>query len=472
MRICFVQREPFTYFGIMAMSGYLHERGIDADVRIETLERDLVGAVRDSAPDLIGISVMTPEHSWLVSVSARLKKALPDVPIIVGGVHAILYPGEVLKIQTVDYVCTGEGELTLSAFCDAMAAGRLDSGTIAGLAYRRDGLPVVNDRESLLECLSDFTEDREVYYRKYPVLRDDELKQFSASRGCPYSCAFCYNGQLRNIFRDKGRYVRRKEPLHLVEEIKRVRASSGVRSIFFADDLFTLDKAWLREFLPHYRKEIGVQFMCTTRANLMDDETAALLSGAGCHTVSFGVETGNARLRNGVLQKGVSDRDIIRCAGILKRHGLRVQTSNMFCLPGETIDDALETVRLNVRIGTDLVFSALFMPFPDTSLSEYCVRKGYLRKDFSFADLPVSFLSRSILEIPDRERIENVQKCSYFLVRYPWLLGIGEWALRRFGLKKLLFPLLFIGTFLRYKEERRISFINAAAFLWRFRKSW
>lgn len=472
MKVCFVQKAPFAYFGVMALSGYLRKQGISTDVRIATLETDLIGAVMEIKPDVIGLSVMTPEHGWLVAVCDLLKKALPDVPIVVGGVHAMLYSGEVLAIRSVDYVCTGEGELTLSSLCNSLAAGTPDRKAIAGLAYREDGRPVVNERGHLLEDLSGFTEDRELYYQNYPSLRNDGLKQFMASRGCPYSCSFCFNEQLRDLFRSKGRYLRIKQPRHLIDEIKGVRDSSGFASIFFADDLFTLNKPWLREFLPLYREGIGTPFMCTTRADQMDDETAALLAGAGCHTVSFGVETGNEGIRNGVLRKGVRDEDIVRCAGILKKHGIRIQTSNMFCLPGETLEDALDTVRLNIRIGTDIVFSTLFMPFPGTPLAEACIDQGYLPKDFSFQNLPASFLSHSILDLPDKDRIENVQRCSYFLVRYPALLKFGERVIRMARVNAPFYPLIFIGTFLRYKEERKISFAGAVSYLWRFRKSW
>lgn len=472
MKICFVQREPFAYFGVMAISGYLKDRGIETAAVIATLEDDVVSSVKEVCPDIIGISVMTPEHGWLVSISAELKSALPDVPLIVGGVHAILYPAEILAIPSVDFVCAGEGESFLTRFCNELASRTLRPEEILGLAYRKDGSVLVNEREMLTGSLNDFMEDREVYYSRYPALRRDDLKQFVASRGCPYTCSFCFNEQLRNIFRGKGAYVRVKDPDHLIQEIRQVRDSSNMRTIFFADDLFTLNKKWLTEFLPLYRSEIGIPFMCTTRANLMDDEIASLLFESGCHTVSFGVETGSEKIRNTVLLKGVKNEDIERCAAVLKRHGIRIQTSNMFCLPDETLEDAFGTVRLNARIGTDLAFATLFMPFPGTRLASYCIERGYLDKSFSFSDLPISFLSHSILKLPDRVRIENVQRCSYFMIRFPSLQPLGEWLIRTVRWKWLFFPLIFIGTFLRYKEERDISLTGAIRFLWRFRKSW
>jgi radical SAM superfamily enzyme YgiQ (UPF0313 family) len=415
---------------------------------------------------------MTPQHTWLAEVSILIKQWFPGTPVIVGGVHAVLYPEDVLKLPAVDYVCTGEGEIPMASFCLALRDGTLDVAGIRGLGYRGGDAVCINEREDLIPSISGHFEDREIYYSRYPGLRNDELKQFVASRGCPYACSFCFNEQLRDIFHGKGKYIRLKDAGHLLEEIRKVRASSGIGSIFFADDLFTMNKSWLREFLPAYKKEINIPFMCTTRANLMDEEIASLLSEAGCHTVSFGIETGNEQIRNEVLGKRVSDKDIINCAGFLRKYGIRIQTSNMFCLPDETLDDALSTVKLNIKIKADFAFSTLFMPFPGTRLSDYCIQKGYLGKDFSFADLPKSFLNHSILSLQDKDKIENVQKSSYFLIKYPVLLNYFEWIVRRIGATWPFYPLIFLGTFLRYKEERRISFLSAVRFLWRFRKSW
>jgi len=203
----------------------------------------------------------------------------------------------------------------------------------------------------------------------------------------------------------------------------------------------------------------------------MTEDIAIMLKESGCHTVSFGIETGNERIRKEILKKNVTDEDIINCGKILKRNGIRVQTSNMFCLPEETLNDAFSTVKLNIKIKTDFAFSTLFMPFPETNLAKYCIDKGYLGKDFSFEDLPKSFLTHSILTLKEKGKIENVQRGLHFFIRYPFLMRHMEKIIRNFNLDGLFYILLFVGTFLRYKEERKISFFNAIKFLWRFRKS-
>ena len=258
--------------------------------------------------------------------------------------------------------------------------------------------------------------------------------------------------------------MRMKDPEHFVKEIQLVKESAVMKSIFFADDLFTMDKSWLRRFLPLYKEKINIPYMCTTRANLMDEDIARLLRDSGCHTVSFGIETGNERIRKEILKKKITNEEIINCGNILRKNGIRIQTSNMFCLPGETIEDAFDTVRININIKADFTYSTLFMPFPDTNLAKYCIENGYLKEGFSFKDLPKSFLTHSILRLQDRAKIENVQKVSYFLIKYPFILAPTEKLIRNFSFNRLYYALMFIGTFLRYKEERQISFLTQFSF--------
>jgi radical SAM superfamily enzyme YgiQ (UPF0313 family) len=470
MRVCFVQKQAFPYFGVMSLAGSLKSAGIESDSLIANLEEDLIGRLSASAPDLIAFSVLSMEHAWLEKTAAEARAALPDIPIVVGGIHAILYPEAILSLPAVDYVCTGEGEVTLPLLCRVLRDGG-DVGAIRGIGHHAGGRPVLNEREEPIADVGEFREDRTVYYRRYATLKSDEQKQFIASRGCPYECAFCFNRQLHALFPGQGNRVRMKRPAVLIEEIEAVRSISPVGAIFFADDLFASDKGWLRDFVPLYKERIGIPFMCITRADRMDEETAALLKEAGCHTVSFGIESGRERIRREILKKTIGDASIIRCAEALHRNGIRIQTSNMFCLPDETLEDAFETVRLNIRIGADFVYTPLFMPFPGTELAAYCVAHGYLPADFGLRHLPQSFLAHSILDHPDRTRIENLQRIAFFLVRFPGLRRIAEVLVRRVTWPWLYAPFLYLGTVLRYRAERGLSWWGALRFLWRFRRS-
>jgi len=471
MRLCFIQKGAFPYFGIIELAGFLRWKGHESDVVIDDLEDDLVRAVKDARPDMLGISCMSTETSWLAETAKLLHREFPELPLVVGGVHAMLYPEMVMSVEGVTYVCTGDGEETLPALFAALK----DPSTlpdVPGLGYRdAEGRIVFTPRASLYQTIDASLATRDVYYNRYPLLSRDELKQFSSSRGCPFACAFCFNSQLRRLTQGLGTYVRRKSPELFIKEIEATVGTYGVKTIFFADDLFLTNKKWLRQFLALYKERVNVPFMCSVRADSVDEETAKMLGESQCSTITFGLETGNEQLRKNVLQKSVTDEHIRQCAAVLRKNGIKIQSSNMFCIPDETFEDALKTVRMNIEVKVDFAFCTIFMPFPGTPLANYCIEKGLLKKDFDFRDLPKSFLTNSILNIKDRKRLQSVQRCAYFMIRYPILYRPLALLVRLFGNSGLFYPLVFLGTFMRYKEERGISFRAAVRFLWRFRSS-
>ncbi|MDD5072234.1 MAG: radical SAM protein [Candidatus Omnitrophica bacterium] len=469
MKVCFVQKQMFPYFGVMAVSGQLKKRGHETDIVIDVCEKDAVSALNKTKPDLIAFSALSSEHNWLRKLSAGLKRQMPAVPIAVGGVHSILYPEEILALSGVDYVCCGEGESSFAELVDRIAQKKSAAG-IPGIFYKEGGNPVMQDVAPITRELDSFFEDRHLYYEKYPELGKLALKVFMSSRGCPFLCSFCANSYIMEVFKGKGEYIRRKSPQHFVEEIKRVVAEYPTTSLFFADDLFAADIRWLEAFSPLYRKEVSLPYICTARIDLITERLAGLLAGSGCHTVSFGVETGNEQLRREILKKNISNKRIFDGVGIIRKAGIKVQTSNMFCLPGETVDDAVSTIDLNIAGGTDYMFTAVFLPFPKTALAQYCIDKGLLKKDYSFDDMPNSFIQDSVLSLDNKEALLNIHKVAHLCVRFPRAKPFLIYLAKKIKCKQLFLLFWLLGTFIRFKEERKLSLWKTTFYLWEYRR--
>ena len=473
MKLVLIQQYASPSFGVLAIMSYLRYHGVDCEALVWSLEKNPVETLCGLKPDLIGISLMSTEHYWMAEAVKDIRLKLPESKIIVGGIHAVIYPDEVLAVPGVNLVCNSDGEQVLLEICRMMDKGKTDWSSIKGLGYRdENGVVRSTGRADFYNYSAEIIEDRTPYFSRYPVMSKDTVPRFIASRGCPYNCSFCYNGQIQNIFKDSGsKYLRYKDPENLIREISNICKRYSVESIFFVDDLFSANKKWLSQFLEIYKREIGYPFMCTTRANLMTDDMAKMLAEAGCQTISFGIETGNDAIREKILNKKVSDKQIIECGQIARKYGIQVQTSNMFCLPEETLQDAYKTIELNHKTGTHLPFCSLFLPFPNTELADYCIEKGYLKADYSFKDMPKSFLKESVLSLKDKEKIINLQHLSYFFIRHQWLYRNFRWVVRFRIFKPLFFLLYLLSSFLRHKEERRRSYISTFFYAWQFRKT-
>ena len=68
MKLTFVQKQPFCYFGVMSISGFLKQHGYNSDVVITNLEKNYIQALKKTQPDIIGFSVLSTEHKWLKKI--------------------------------------------------------------------------------------------------------------------------------------------------------------------------------------------------------------------------------------------------------------------------------------------------------------------------------------------------------------------------------------------------------------------
>ena len=75
-------------------------------------ESDIKKELLSYSPDVVGISLTTPLLRTSLRVSRLIKSIRGDLKVIVGGVHPSLFPLEMAREESVDYVVFGEGEKT------------------------------------------------------------------------------------------------------------------------------------------------------------------------------------------------------------------------------------------------------------------------------------------------------------------------------------------------------------------------
>ena len=96
----------------------------------------------DSWPDLVGLSLLTPQYSRALSIVRTLKGTLPEAKYRAGGVHTRTLPVQTLREFDLDFVISGEGELTMKEVCESLEAGR-DLCNVKGVGFKNDRGEVV-----------------------------------------------------------------------------------------------------------------------------------------------------------------------------------------------------------------------------------------------------------------------------------------------------------------------------------------
>ncbi|MFH1622511.1 MAG: radical SAM protein [Candidatus Omnitrophota bacterium] len=417
-KIIFLQRLYYEYSGPMIISAVLKSKGHKVDLFIGEKSDYFIEKIKDA--DILAFSTMTGMHQWAIKIASEIKKDR-DILTVFGGPHPTYSP-ELIENPAVDVVCIGEGEQAMLNIADSLD-NKSDIIQIPNLWVKKDGKIYKNDIRPLVEDLDSLPfPDREIYY-KYFCLRTNPHKTFMTTRGCPYQCSFCFNPKLQEMYKGKGRYIRFRNPGSVVNEIKSVKEKYGLKTVFFADDIFILDKKWLKYFIELYKKEISLPFTCDGRADILDEEVISLLKAGGCFCIRFGIESGNEHIRNKVLGKNVTNAQIVNVATILKRYGLKFLTYNMVGIPGETIENAYETVELNIKIKTNYPRCSLLTPYPGTDIANEAVNNNLLEASPQEI-LAFSQQFHSIVTSKYESQLLNIHSFFQMAVIFPWTWGI------------------------------------------------
>lgn len=307
----------------------------------------VIDAIAEQRPDVLAFSVLTGTYRWMLGVAREAKQMLPDVKVVFGGVHPSAVPHRVLAEDAVDYVCVGEGDVAFPLILSAVEHGGPTKAIPNTHFMAPDGQTVRGPQTGFIQDLNSLPVfDKEIWEEH---IRIGDFYLTMASRGCPYRCTFCFN----NFFAElpdpkqgkKGKYVRQRSVEHMMYELNEAKRRYTLRFVDFEDDVFTVDKGWVHEFLGRYKREIGVPFHCLTHPNFMDDELARDLANAGCVSIQMGVQSADDDYKFGNVKRYEKTERVEQALEAMTSNGLRVKVDHMFDLPGEP-EGAQEAARV------------------------------------------------------------------------------------------------------------------------------
>jgi radical SAM superfamily enzyme YgiQ (UPF0313 family) len=165
-----------------------------------------------------------------------------------------------------------------------------------------------------------------------------------------------------------GHKVRYRTPRLIVNEIEDI-ISYGFNRINIADDLFTSNKERVQAFCDELKhRGIKITWSAFARVNTVDAEVLSSMREAGCDTVSFGIESGNAEMLKRV-KKGITMEQAVKAVQACKESGVTAHASFMIGLPGESPETIADTCTFAQGLGIDYGVH-LLAPFPGTTVRE------------------------------------------------------------------------------------------------------
>ena len=180
-----------------------------------------------------------------------------------------------------------------------------------------------------------------------------------ASRGCPFHCNWC----AKPIFGNK--FVLRS-PDFVAAEMRLLKFTYGIEHLWFADDVFALNRHWVQEFSSAVRtRHAALPFKIQCRADLLVPETVNALKQAGCEEVWMGAESGSQAILN-AMDKGLTVASIEQARERLAEAGIRAAFFLQFGYPGESLAEIEETIALVRRCRPDDIGVSVSYPLPGT----------------------------------------------------------------------------------------------------------
>ncbi|RJO69511.1 MAG: radical SAM protein [Myxococcales bacterium] len=463
LKIAFIQQLCGEMMGVMHLSSVLKARGHETILFVEGMERNLVKSVLDYAPDIIGFHTFTGQHIWALNRIRALKQATGAL-VVVGGPHATYMP-DIIKRPGIDAVIRGEADYIMADFCDAVSA-RDDYYHIPGAWVKKpNGEIIENPRAKYVQNLDELPfPDRELPYR-YKTLRTRGNKTFIGKRGCAYPCTFCHNHLAMRYYDDSGNWVRKMSPERLIDEMIYVRDSFPplrILSLENDDDILNVPQ-WAEKLFTLYGEKIGLPYYIMTRPDKINENMVRLLKDTGCVGVSISVETANERLRNEVLKKKYSTESFVLAMELLNRYRISTKVFNTVGIPGETLEDAFETLRLNISVKPTWARCSIMQPYPPSDLYVQCLKDGLFVDGFDVDRFDPFYLTSSVLNIPDIDRMVNLQKFFSLVVRFPFLYApvkrlieakpnalFNAVGMMSYGIFGALFERLTLGEFIKF----------------------
>lgn len=345
---------------------------LDLDLDPKDWEARITSKAIEYNPDLIGITGDTPMAYMMRQAAQAARQGAPDALLVCGGVHASLFPEEMLQDKNFDMDLTGEADMTFQQLLSGV-----DPASIPGAAFiDENGEIRINVRAPLIKNLNDLPIPRYeaaqvTRYKGSYFLEDLSPSAYiESSRGCPNRCSYCNRTLFGGLFRPKS-------PERVVEEVFYAR-NAGYAWVHFIDDAFGQDPDRLIAICALLAKEkimIPWTAFSGVHADLDVAEVYRSMAAAGCRKTAFGIESGSGEVLCGA-GKQTDISAISKSVNAADAAGLETIGYFMLGLPDETTKDIDATIRLARSLPLTYAKFVIVMPYPGTALYNRWEREG------------------------------------------------------------------------------------------------
>lgn len=347
--------------------------------------------------DVYGFCCYIWNIDFVKTIAENVKK-LTGAVIVFGGPEVSYNASEILdECSFVDFVLSGEGEESFAHLCTCIAENK-DVSSVNGLCYRENGRniicePVVSNKEPVSP-----------YCKEYFDSLKGRIAYIEASRGCPFSCAFCLSGRCGSLV------------LYDIDRVKNeilLLANSGAKTVKFIDRTFNARKDRANEIISfiidNYGKKIpsDVCFHFEIDGGTLQESTLQLLEKAptGLFQLEIGVQSFNKDALKAVHRNPDTTKLENTIKRLLKAGNMHIHADLIAGLPDENLESFKNSFNRLYELRPNMLQLGFLKLLHGSELRENSDNFGCEYSE----NVPYEVISTDCLSEEDMQKIRNAE---------------------------------------------------------------
>ena len=398
-----------------------------------TIEKLVTDTLNKEKYDLVCTGGNSLTYHSIKKITTTVQSHINSPQIILGGPIITSEPELMFNLLNPNFAVIGEGESTIIELLNCIEK-KEDLEKINGIICKKNNQiiitkprdPIKNieflplpDFEAMefekyldnAHCNDSWLNQAFDYPRSYPLL---------ASRGCPFSCTFCWHAE-----RYRARSIK-----DIMNELEIMVPLYKINYITMYDDCFSTNKERLYEFCKEIKKfstklSWDLKWCCQLLVNTVDEELLKTLKDAGCDNMAYGFESYSQKVLNS-MRKPITPEQINKTLKATLKANIGIHGNFIFGDVAETKETAKETLDYWKSCPeAQQIVLGFIQPYPGSELYKHCFEKGIIKDKISYITEQMSpdaivnmtnGMSDEEINELNKERLDTFRKYFHFVI--------------------------------------------------------